>query len=520
MPPPPTSSSSSAAPSATVLARVFKGMTEGVIVTRPDFGPKGLIIEHLNPALTAMSGYEPAELIGQPHGALHADRKDLPPVRRWLKQSSDAEPLTREGNLKRKDGSLLFVAWTLNGLTDASGNVTQLMITYRDMTANRQLREALIHSQRLDAVGRLAGGVAHDFNNLLSVINGYTEILHHRLGEDSTVQKELLEIHQAGRRAATLVHQLLAFGRRQTMEARVIAPGRLIREHTDILSRLLGEHRSLEMDLAADTGNVHVDPTQLQQVFLNLVLNARDATKEGDRITVSTRNTTVSAKHHRRATDPKPGAYVLLTVADNGIGMTEATRQTLFEPFFTTKGEGKGTGLGLALVYGVVTQSGGYVQVHSELDQGSTFEIYLPRTHEPLDPIRGKLAPLPVTGGRETLLIIEPDTVVRKMIAGILSADGYEVIAESCCSTASIALKRVKTGIHLLIADPMSEDGDVARLARRLHRTQKGVRLLAIPNTKSKPIKDIPAKRQSQLPKPFALSSLLYDVRSLLDAKL
>ena len=510
--------SASTAPNATVLSRVFNGLSEGVAVTQKEFGPKGLVIEHINPALALISGRDATELIGQPHGILHHDRKDLTPMRRWLKELPEAQPFTQEGYLKRKDGTLVFVAWTLTALTDAHGSVTQIMITYRDMAANQQLREALVHSQRLDAVGRLAGGVAHDFNNLLSVINGYTEILHHRLGEASGVQKELLEIHQAGQRASTLVHQLLAFGRRQSMDPRVIEPTRLIREHVDILARLLGEHRSLEIDLAEDTGNVRVDPTQLQQVFLNLVLNARDATKEGGRIMVRTQNVTIAPKHSRRVADPKPGDYVVISVADNGSGMTADTRKTLFEPFFTTKGEGKGTGLGLALVYGVVTQSGGHILVDSELGQGSTFKIYLPRTKESTDPVRGKLAPLPVTGGRETLLIIESDAVVCKMIAGILTADGYEIIACSGCSTAAVEVKRIKSAIHLMIADPIAEDGDVAQLARRLHRDQKGLRVLGIPNVACEPIPGIPAKHQCQLPKPFALSSLLYDVRSLLDA--
>lgn len=517
MPPDPKPRSTPAAPTATVLSRVFNGLSEGVVIADCAFQSKGLRIEHINPALSEMLGYDATALIGKAHGVLHNDRKDLTVQRRWLKRLPDTEPLSQEGYLKRANGTVVFAAWTLTALTDAKGAVTQIMITYRDMTANRQLREALVHSQRLDAVGRLAGGVAHDFNNLLSVINGYTEILHHRLGENSEVMKELLEIHQAGRRAATLVHQLLAFGRRQKMDPRVIEPHRLVREHMDILARLLGDHRSLEIDLAEDTGNVHVDPTQLQQVFLNLVLNARDATKEGGRISVATRNAVISPKHHRRTTDPKPGDYVLLAVSDNGCGMTDQTRKTLFEPFFTTKGEGKGTGLGLALVYGVVTQSGGHIEVKSELDQGSTFEIYLPRTREPIDPVRGKLAPLPVTGGRETLLIIEPDNVVRKMVEGILSADGYDIIACSGCDTAAVEIKRLKGAIHLLMADPAAED--VAQLARKLHRAQKNLRVLGIPNTACEPVPGLPAKRQAQLPKPFALSSLLYEVRSLLDAK-
>ncbi len=513
------SHSASPAPGADVLKRVFNGMTEGVALAAPDFGPQGWTIQHANPALLKMSAYSIDELLGQPHGMLHAEPKDLGPMRLWHEELPAGEPITQETYLKRKGGRLVYVAWTLNALRDDAGNVTQVMITYRDMTANRQLREALVHSQRLDAVGRLAGGVAHDFNNLISVINGYTEILHHKLGEDSDTQRELHEIHQAGHRAATLVRQLLAFGRRQSMDPRVIEPNRLVREHIDILSRLLGEHRSLEIDLGEDTGNVHVDPTQLQQVFLNLVLNARDATKESGRIGVSTRNVSVPVHRNRRAEDMKPGEYVLLSVSDNGVGMDEATRKTLFEPFFTTKTEGKGTGLGLALVYGVVKQSGGHIQVTSEPNKGSTFEVFLPRSSEPVDPVSGKLASLPVTNGQETVMIIEPDTVVRKMLEGILSADGYEVHGCASCSSAEIELKKTPGGIHLLIADPLAENGETAVLARRLNRAQKGVRLLSIPSVPTGPVTGIAAAHQITLQKPFALSTLLYEVRSLLDAK-
>ena len=426
--PNPASNPVTTAPQPAVLARMLNGLTEGVAIVEGAFGKNGWVIAHSNPALSKLSGYAPAELQKMTHGKLHKDRSDLDAMRRWAIQGADAAPLAQEGYLKRKDDTTLFVAWTLSALVDDAGNLTQVVITYQDMTANRQLREALVHSQRLDAVGRLAGGVAHDFNNLLSVINGYTEILHHRLGEESNVRKELHEIHQAGQRASSLVHQLLAFGRRQKMAPRVIEINRLVHEHVDILSRLLGEHRSLELELGETTGNIHVDPTQIQQVFLNLVLNARDATKKSGRISVKTQNATLSGERNRRATDPKPGEYVQLTVSDNGTGMDATVLKTLFEPFFTTKSEGSGTGLGLALVYGVVKQSGGHITVASELGQGSTFDVFLPRTSEPVSRVHGKLTPLPVTGGRETLLIIEEDNVVCKMAEGILSADGYDVI--------------------------------------------------------------------------------------------
>ncbi|GAB5561208.1 MAG: hypothetical protein SynsKO_28550 [Synoicihabitans sp.] len=506
-------------PKAPVLARMFKGLTEGVAITEIKFAKKGLEIIHANPALSEISGFSAAELVGTRHGELHQEKGDLVNMRRWLKEFPARPTHYQEGYLKRKDGSTVFVAWTLSGLSDDQGEITHVMVSYRDMTANRRLREALVHSQRLDAVGRLAGGVAHDFNNLLSIINGYTEILHHRLGDDSTVRKELHEIHQAGQRAAGLVHQLLAFGRRQKMAPRVIELNRLVNEHIDILARLMGENRSLELALDDAAGNVFVDPTQMQQVFLNLVLNARDATKVGGRIAISTRNVTLNPQHYRRATDPKPGDYVLLTVADNGCGMSPETLKTLFEPFFTTKAEGEGTGLGLALVYGVVQQSGGHVRVASEEGHGATFKIYLPRSREPASPVRGKLAPLPVTGGRETLLIVEEDSVVCRMVEGILAADGYDVTACTSIATAEVALEKLKHAVHLVIIDPQAEQGEAAKLVRRIHRQQSGVKVLGIPNYVCDVITGLPARRQAFLRKPFALSSLLYEVRSLLDAK-
>ncbi|MCC5025078.1 MAG: hypothetical protein J6386_20850 [Candidatus Synoicihabitans palmerolidicus] len=265
------------------------------------------------------------------------------------------------------------------------------------MTSNRRLQDALIHSQRLDAVGRLAEGVAHDFNNLLSVINGYCEILHNSIGKNEKARKEINEIHRAGQRASNLVRQLLAFGRRQALDPRVIEPNRLIRENAEILSLLLGEERSLELSLDEQTGNIRIDPTQLQQVLLNLVLNARDATQPGMRVTVSSENRIVPPGLNRRLTDMALGPYVMLRVSDNG--MDEETKAVLFEPSFTTKDEGMGTGL--ALVYGVIQQSGGHLFVQSELGQGTSFEIVLPQVEQPASVALGTLTPLPVTRGRE-----------------------------------------------------------------------------------------------------------------------
>src|SRR5687768_8103151 len=241
--------------------------------------------------------------------------------------------------------------------------------------------------------------------------------------------REVAEIHHAGRKAAALTQQLLAFSRRQPLNARVINLNTLVRENVEILRRLVGSAGQVDIELGENLDTVRTDPAQFQQVVLNLVLNARDALRDHGRIVVTTTNREIRPGQNRRTTDTPPGRYVVLTVSDNGTGMDADTQKHLFEPFFTTKPEGKGTGLGLALVYGVVQQSGGYISVRSELLVGSTFEVLLPVVNQPLTESPPAVAPLQSVRGSENVLIVEEDEVVRKMVAGILTADGYRVTA-------------------------------------------------------------------------------------------
>jgi two-component system, cell cycle sensor histidine kinase and response regulator CckA len=472
----------------------------------------------VNAALCRITGYEVQDLVGRAHGLLHSNASDLRAMRSWCRKGPQEESLSGEGFIATKASGGLYAAWTLSSLTDHRGQLTHYVITYRDMTANRQLQEALIHSQRLDAVGRLAGGVAHDFNNLLSVINGYCEILNHSVGENVKAQKEIGEIHQAGQRASLLVRQLLAFGRRQALDPRVIDPNRLVRENADILARLLGDERSLELSIDRHVGNIRVDPTQMQQVLLNLTINARDATQPGGRVSIATERRVVRHGLNRRVTDLAPGPYVVLTVSDNGSGMDEATKSVLFEPFFTTKSEGMGTGLGLALVHGIVNQSRGQINVSSTLGVGSTFEVLLPAVDEEAAPVLGALAPLPVTRGRETLLLVEDDDVVRKMVEGILAADGYDVIAVASPAFALSEVRRLGKALHLVIADCAERSREVERMVRTLDENQAGLRVLCTPNHEGKPMRGFDERRHRVLVKPFALSTLLREVRSFLDS--
>jgi two-component system cell cycle sensor histidine kinase/response regulator CckA len=502
--------------SVTLLAAALRAQSEGVFIATRRPGGRGLKIVFANESFCVLAGYTAADLIGRTHDVLHADANELDRLASWLPTAKQGQPLTGDGFLVRADRSTVSVAWSFDPLCDARGRLTHVVATYRDQTEKRRLQEALVHSQRLDAVGRLAGGVAHDFNNLLSVINGYCEMLAAHVAANPQALREVAEIHNAGRKAAALTQQLLAFSRRQPLNFRVLNLNTLVSESAEILGRLVGEAGQIEFDLADTLANVRTDPAQFQQVLLNLVLNARDALRDKGRILVRTEMREIASGLNRRATDTPPGRYAVLVVSDNGTGMDAETRKHLFEPFFTTKPEGKGTGLGLALVYGVVQQSSGYVTVRSAVLVGSTFEVLLPATNAPVEEVVTTVAPLPSVRGSENVLLIESDEVVRKMVAGILTADGYRVTALKSFAEMAREEQGPARPVQLLIAN-LEGDGD--KFGRRLHALQPNLRVLCTSNYDQKiAIEWLPAEHQAHLNKPYALSELLRATRKLLDA--
>ena len=413
---------------APLLAAALGALGEGVLLAEARWRPGGLKIIFANDSMCAMAGRAAAALRGRPHGEIHADHGHFAALRRWLRRPAPGLALSGEGGLARCDGAPLYATWTFSAVAGADGRVTHIVVTYRDLTAKRRMEEEVIHAQRIEAVGRLAGGVAHDFNNLLSVINGYCEILGSKPAVRRHAAREVGEIHRAGRTAAGLVRQLLAFSRRQALHPQVVSLNRLVRDNAPILAKLLRPGKSLALDLQAEPDRACVDPAQLQQVLLNLVLNARDALAPGGEAVIRTRFCEIALGRNRRLTDLPSGRYVVLAVSDNGVGISEGAQAHLFEPFFTTKEPGKGTGLGLALVYGVVQQSGGHIFVQSAPGTGATFELFFPAADGPLQAEVALPAVLPATRGRETVLLVEEDNVVRKMVAGILTADGYRVL--------------------------------------------------------------------------------------------
>jgi len=377
-----------------------------------------------------------------------------------------------------------------------------------------QLRQA----QKMEAVGRLAGGVAHDFNNLLTAILGYGHLLENDLGEGDPARQGVREILKAGERAATLTSKLLAFSRKQVLQPKVLDLNSLVTEVEGMLRRLIGEDIDLATRLDIHLGHVKADPGQIEQVIMNLVVNSRDAMPSGGRLTIETGNVTLDEEYVAGHVGAKPGRYVMLAVTDTGAGMDAATQARIFEPFFTTKEPGKGTGLGLATVYGIVKQSDGYVSVYSEQDHGTTFKIHLPRTEELVKAEQaGPVATVP--RGTETILLVEDEKDVRRLARLILEGQGYAIIEATSCSSALEAAENHATPIDLILTDVVMPEMNGRELSQRLNRVRPSAKVLFMSGYPGETIvrHGVMDPGIAFLQKPFTPRDLVRHVRGVLD---
>ncbi len=495
VPPPAPEPAALAAAQGTLAA-----LPEAAVITRDQWDGGGVEIVFANERFAALTGYGAAALAGRNTRALHGPKTDLLGSR----ASRNGGPLAGESWLHRHDGSSFYAAWRFAPLAPGL-----LVGVYHDITEARRLQEAMIHSQKLDTVGQLAGGVAHDFNNLLSIINGYCEILGRKLAAaPADTQRDLQEIQRAGHKAAGIARQILEFSRRQETEARAVNPNTLIREIGNILRRVVGEAVKLELRLASDLGNTRIDPTQFQQVLLNLCFNARDAMPGGGKLTIRTFNRAAPSS-------TAPGACVGLEITDTGTGMDDATLARVFEPFYTTKAHG--TGLGLPMVRSIIAEAGGTIAVRSRPGAGTTFEILLPETAEQEQVFSPATPFAPRAGGSELVWVVEPDDVVRKMISGILAVDGYRVQEHAAVPAVPRSLAAADAP-QLLVID--CAKADAAKLTRALLRANPRLKVLsASVEPPAAVFTDLPPRALSHLPKPFALSTLLRAVRGLLDVR-
>jgi PAS domain S-box-containing protein len=419
-----------------------------------------------------------------------------------------------ERPLLRKDGSSVIVEVSARPLTDG-----RILATLRDITERRQLEAQLRQAQKMEAVGRLAGGVAHDFNNVLTAGFGYGDLLRAELAGNDSAQQDLGEIRKAAERAAGLTRQLLAFSRQQVLEPIVLKINDLVEDFEKMLQRVIGEDVELRLALATDVGNVRADPGQLQQVIMNLVVNARDAMPTGGTLILETANAELTEQYAELHQPVVPGSYILLAVSDTGTGMTPETKARIFEPFFTTKEKGKGTGLGLSTVYGIVKQSGGYVWVYTEAGRGTTFKIYLPRIDAPAEQLLPPREPGGVAG-TETILLAEDDAMLRPLAKGLLEKLGYTVLdAEN--ATAALAAARTHDGpIHLLLADVVMPGASGRELARQLALSRPETKVLYVSGYTDDAIvhHGMLEPGLNFLQKPFTPAVLARKVRDVLDA--
>ena len=467
----------------------------------------------VNPRACELTGYAREELlqltVSDTYPAPDRDAATL----RVVAVGSGRATVT-ERSLLRKDGTVIVVESNARRLPDG-----RLLGAVRDITERKRLEEQLRQAQKMEAVGRLAGGVAHDFNNVLTAIFGYADLMAEEVPPSSAARQDLDEIRKAAQRATALTGQLLAFSRQQVLAPVVLSMNDLVGDVDKMLRRLLGEDVDLRVSLASNAGNVRADPGQLQQVIMNLVVNARDAMPTGGKLLIETADAELTEQYAELHQPVIPGQYVMLAVSDTGVGMDAQTRARIFEPFFTTKEKSKGTGLGLSTVYGIVKQSGGYIWVYSEAGHGTTFKVYLPRVDAPVEPQAPAREAVTVTG-TETILVAEDDETLRPLAKGLLEKLGYTVLeAENAEQALGVAGAHAGP-IHLLVADVVMPGASGRELARRLAQSRPETRVLYVSGYTDDAIvhHGMLEPGLNFLQKPFTPAALARKVREVLDA--
>jgi two-component system, cell cycle sensor histidine kinase and response regulator CckA len=475
------------------------------------------VLEYVNPAFEALTGYSKEEVVGQTLGLLKSDQHPGELYEEMWDTVLSGNPFFGTVMNRKKNGDTFVLEKSITPLRNAAGEVTHYVSTGRDITRQRRLEGQLQQAQNMDAIGRLAGGVAHDFNNLLMVIRSYAELTLDTLAADHPGREKIGQIITASRRAADLVRQLLAFGRQQMQSLQLLDLNTTLREIGKMLPRLIGEDIQLVFLPGENLDRVKVDPVQIEQVVMNLAANARDAMPGGGKLTIATANLHLDQQAHALV---PPGDYVVLSVTDSGVGIPSEHMAHIFEPFYSTKEEGKGTGLGLATVYGIVKQNGGFISVDSEAGMGTAFRIYLPR-------VQAAVAALPVLksaqgspDGCETLLLVEDEAALRTATREFLSRKGYKVV-EACNGEDGLRVSREYSGpIDLMISDVVMPIMSGPNLAELLVAERPQMKVLFVSGYAENTVLhhgkiDVTA---CLLQKPFSLEALARRIREVLNA--
>jgi PAS domain S-box-containing protein len=505
-----------------------------VIDLNPNFifaKDKGGRFTLVNQAIADAYGTSVESLLGKTDADFNPNREEVERFRRDDLEVMDTlrEKFIPEEIMTDARGRVRWLQTIKRPIVSPDGTASQMLGIATDITARKQTEEALYRSeeqlrqaQKMEAVGKLAGGVAHDFNNLLTVINGHTALSLRRLGQDGPLYPKLEAIREAGERAASLTRQLLAFSRKQIMQPKVLDLNHVIFETNKMLQRLIGEDIDLLIGLTPDLGKVKADPGQIEQVLMNLSVNARDAMPKGGKVTIETQNVLIDEEYSRRHLSVRPGRYVMLAVSDTGCGMDAATQERIFEPFFTTKGTGKGTGLGLSTVYGIVKQSGGNIWVYSEVGRGTTFKIYLPCVDHHAEDFKSIAEAAQATPGTETVLLVEDEEMVRNMTREILQESGYRVLEAAHGHEALHVAEQHDGPIHLMLSDVVMPQMSGRELAEQLSPRRAEMKVLYMSGYTDDAIvhHGVLDEGMAFIEKPFTPSALTRKLREVLSAPL
>jgi two-component system, cell cycle sensor histidine kinase and response regulator CckA len=473
----------------------------------------------VNPALITMLGYDSAEevLALDPKSDVFVDPSEQMRVMAEFQRGARLDNV--EVRWKRKDGSAITVRLSGRVVNNPEETAEVVEIIAEDITERRVLENQFRQAQKMEAVGRLAGGVAHDFNNLLMVISGYAEVLLEHTRRNDPLYPKIEAIHQATDRATTLTRQLLAFSRKQLLELKVVDLNLIVEDIKRLLRPLIGENIELQTQLAPDLGRTRADAGQIEQVLMNLVVNSKDAMPNGGKIIIQSANARLNHEDVRREYSYiHPGLYVVLSVTDTGEGMDKETQLRIFEPFFTTKEKGKGTGLGLSTVYGIIKQSGGYVLVQSEPGQGTTFRIYLPRVEDALEPVGTAGTSSSQNGGSETVLLVEDEESVRQLVRETLESKGYKVLEADNGEAALRIVSNYSDKIDMLITDVVMPGMSGRELSARLCASRPQTKVLYLSGYTEDAIghEGVVDPDTAFLQKPFTLQMLSRKVREVL----
>jgi PAS domain S-box-containing protein len=495
------------------------------LVTHAPYGvcrcnSSGILLD-VNPALVAMLGYASgADLVGRNLANLYSDSQQWFSLADYLRLLEKFQGLPADW--LRTDRTVVSVRLSGRAFRDER-NTIFFELFAEDVTERRALEQQLRQAQKMEAIGRLAGGIAHDFNNLLMVISGYSEFLLERIGSDPTMRGHAQEIANAAGRATSLTRQLLAFSRKQMLAPKIVDLNSVVTENVKMLTRLIGEDIDLVMVPGPEIGAVKADPGQIEQVIMNLAVNARDAMPQGGKLTIETANVTLDANYARFHAPVEPGDYVMLAISDTGIGMDADTQAHIFEPFYTTKGL-KGTGLGLSTVYGIVKQSEGYIWLYSEAGKGTSFKIYLPRFSASGEVLATQpaLAQDPLNPSHETILLVEDEENLRRLARQSLENQGYSVIDAPDGATAIQISQAHKGPIHLLLTDVIMPGMNGRELANKVSPTRPEMRVLYMSGYTENHIGHNGTLDEgiTLLQKPFTLPALKAKVREMLDTPL